>query len=51
MERGKEKERIDEICGVAREHGFEIEVKNLRVVGSYSPSKQKMGMELYVKPI
>ena len=51
MDRGREKERIDEICGVAREHGFEIEVKNLRVVGSYSPSKQKMGMELYVKPI
>ena len=51
MERGKVEKRIEEIKNLAREKGFMLEIKNLRVVGSYSPSKQKMGMELYVRKV
>jgi len=51
MERGEEEKRIGHIKSIAEKHGYAVEVKNLRRVGSYSPSKQKMGMELYIKHI
>ncbi len=49
MERGKEKKRMEEITKLVRSHGYDVEIKNIRAVGSYSPSKRKMGMELYIK--
>ncbi len=49
MERGKINERIEEVKKVGKELGYGIEVKNVRVVGSYSPAKQRIGMEIYVR--
>ena len=46
MERGKIEERIEKIKRKAEEK-YNVEVKNVRIVGSYSPSKQKIGMEIY----
>lgn len=49
IEREKVNGRIEEIMKFAEEIGYKIEIKNVRRVGSYSPSKDKFGMELYVK--
>jgi len=49
VEREKLNERIEEIKKLAKEMGHKIEIKNVRKVGSYSPSKDKFGMELCVK--
>jgi len=47
MERKKIEERVEKIKRKAEKEGYEVEIKNVRVVGSYSPSKQKIGMEIY----
>ena len=49
MERGKIEERVKEIKEIGKKLGYGIEIKNVRVVGSYSPAKQRIGMETYVK--
>lgn len=46
VERNKIKERVEEIKERAKNLDYEIEIKNLRIIGSYSPSKVKIGMEI-----
>jgi tRNA (guanine37-N1)-methyltransferase len=49
LERGSIKKRIEEIKALGRKEGYSVNIKNVRVVGSYSPSKQRVGMEIYVE--
>jgi len=48
MERGKEEKRIEEIKKVCKEKGCKVAIKNFHVVGSYSPAKIKVGMDLFI---
>ncbi len=48
IDRGKIGERTKEIKEIAKKLGYEIEIKDVRKIGSYSPSKVKVGMDLYV---
>jgi len=49
MERGMEKERIKRIKEMAEKYGYKIRIDDFRVIGSYSPSKIKAGMEIFVE--
>ena len=49
IERKKVEERIEEIKEEIRQEGYDAEIKNIRIIGNYSPSKYKVGMELFIK--
>jgi tRNA (guanine37-N1)-methyltransferase len=49
IERKKVEERIEKIKEKIRQEGYDAEIKNIRIIGNYSPSKYKVGMELFVK--
>lgn len=49
IERGKEMKRKREITSIGKKLGYKISIKNMHVVGSYSPSKNKIGMDLFIK--
>jgi len=49
MERSSIEKRVEEIKALGKKEGYSIDIKNVRVVGSYSPSKQRIGMEIYVE--
>ena len=48
IERGKEEKRKEEIIKLCKNLGYRAEIKNMHVVGSYSPSKLKIGMDLFL---
>jgi len=48
IERGKIEERKKEIVQLCKDMGYNIEIKNVHVVGSYSPAKEKIGMDLFL---
>ncbi|KAA0009272.1 MAG: class I SAM-dependent methyltransferase family protein [Thermoplasmata archaeon] len=48
IERGKEEKRVEDIIKLCRSHGYNVEIKNMHVVGSYSPAKRKIGMDLFI---
>ncbi len=49
LERDSIEKRMEEIKALGRKEGYSIDIKNVRVVGSYSPAKQRVGMEIYVR--
>lgn len=49
IEKNKIKERVERLIDMANKKGYDIEIKNIRVIGSYSPSKEKYGMDIVVK--
>ncbi|MBC7080884.1 MAG: class I SAM-dependent methyltransferase family protein [Thermoplasmatales archaeon] len=49
IERKKIDKRVEEIKEKIRSEGYEAEIENIRVIGNYSPSKYKVGMELFIK--
>jgi len=48
IERGKEEKRVEDIIKLCRSHGYNVEIKNTHIVGSYSPAKRKIGMDLFI---
>ncbi|MEM1513446.1 MAG: class I SAM-dependent methyltransferase family protein [Candidatus Thermoplasmatota archaeon] len=49
IERKKIEERQEEIKEKIRKEGYDAEIKNIRILGNYSPSKYKVGMELFIE--
>ena len=49
IEKNKIKERIERLIDMANKKGHDIEVKDIRAIGSYSPSKEKYGIDIEVK--
>ncbi len=48
IERGKEEKRKEDIIKLCRNYGYNVKIKNVHVVGSYSPAKRKIGMDLFI---